>query len=132
MDELKIPQFSVLQSTMRCLVSVRGQGDSRAFLAGLLGAPKFEESAFGREPNLLGFRLAFPANPPLDPAVHNIRVESFGRDPRSLFLEATRVATAPIQQVDLDPLTSGLTASYEFLTRTVCDYLTEISEPDQE
>jgi hypothetical protein len=126
MKELQIPGFSVIQCTVRCLVNARAVNDSRALLADIMGctlAKGFHD--FGREPNLLGLRLAFPGTAE-DPAVHNIRIESFGRDPRSIFLEETRVTSSPVAAGDSEPLERAFRESYDFLTDRAAAWLARV------
>lgn len=132
MEELSIPGFSMVQVTVRCLVTARAVSDSRALMADVLGctlAGGFGD--FGREPNLLGIRLAFPGTAG-DPAVHNVRIESFGRDPRSIFLEETRVASTPVRAGDTEPCERAFRDAYDFLTDRVAAWLSRVGGGSEE
>ena len=123
LEKLQIPAILAVQCVVRCLVSVQGCPDSRTFLDQVFfGLDDVDCDALGREPNLLGLRLAFPANEG-DPSVHNVRIESFNSDPRSLFLEETSVWQRPIRTDNFGQLEESIRESYSFLTNEVVDFL---------
>lgn len=78
--------FLAQQIAIRTLINLRHHTDSRVFLRQAMFRFREELDAFGRAPQLLGLRLAFPGDEK-DPSMHVLRIESFHADPRSLFLE---------------------------------------------
>ncbi|MEZ6197534.1 MAG: hypothetical protein R3F20_17705 [Planctomycetota bacterium] len=131
MEELAIPVFSVAQCTVRCLVNARGFADSRALVSEVMGCTLdagFRD--FERAPNLLGLRLTFPGTPQ-DPAAHSVRVESFGRDPRALFIEEVRVANLALKAEDLEPFEDAFRAAYDFLTDRVAAWVARVGGGDE-
>jgi hypothetical protein len=108
-------QFLAQQVAVRTLINLRHHSDSRAFLRQAMFRFREELDAFGREPQLLGLRLAFPGTE-RDPSLHVLRIESFHADPRSLFLEDQ--ATFPPAEVAAAGAgaRSALSATYRFTT----------------
>lgn len=123
MKELEIATFPVTQCVTRCLVSVQGLADSREFFNQYFFRMDEEAVArLGRDVNLFGLRLAFPATSE-DPSLFNVRIESFNNDVQSMFLEASGVFPTPFQADDLSPFQAAYRSTYDFLTRNVTDYL---------
>jgi hypothetical protein len=81
-----IQLFLAQQISIRTLINLRHHADSRVFLRQAMFRFREELEAFGRQPQLLGLRLAF-AGDEKDPSMHVLRIESYHSDPRSLFIE---------------------------------------------
>lgn len=106
--------FTAQQVTLRSLVNPQRFRDSREYLKdGMLGLGD-ELEAFGRQPQLYGVRLVFPATQET-PQYYSLRVESFHQDPRSLFLENQGTFTPVVIARGLEQLEQNVTATYEFL-----------------
>lgn len=124
--ERKIQVFTGQQVTVRTLVNPRSFKDSRAYLKNGMFGFDDETDVFGREPQLYGIRMVFPATPE-NPGSHLIRIESFHNDPRSLFIENTS-SYGPIlvqgghpgtengAEGGLEQLEANILASYRFVT----------------
>ncbi|MCA9320859.1 MAG: hypothetical protein KDB53_09000 [Planctomycetes bacterium] len=124
-DCLAIPQLVAVQCTIRSLVNLATQEDCRTFLDGeFFRIDDEDRGLLGRQPGLFGLRMAFPATED-DKGVHNVRIESFNGDPRSLFLEETGVWTGVIQKSDLRPVEAAIREAYGFLTGGVTDWIAE-------
>ncbi|MCB9831485.1 MAG: hypothetical protein H6807_03350 [Planctomycetes bacterium] len=124
LEELPVTRFAAIQCVVRSLASVPGVDDCRAWLEDRFQGPRADEAAcFGREPALFGLRLGF--GPSMgDATLHNVRVESFNGDRRSLFLEDAGILT--LQEEPADPVAvieSAVRGVYDFLTGPVIDWL---------
>jgi hypothetical protein len=112
--------FTAQQVTLRTLVNPRNFTDSREFLKqGMFGFQE-ETADFGREPQLFGIRMVFPATQE-QPCAYSLRIESFSNDPRSVFLE-NQATYAPILVTrGLEPVERNVLDAYEFLVeRALC------------
>ena len=121
--DTNIPMIGAIQCVVRCLVSRSGTHDSREFFNNSFYRIGEEESAaLGRPSSLLGLRMVFPPQDN-DQGMHNVRIESFGSDPRSIFLEDVGVYQTPIKDQNFAPLEAAIRSSYDFLTLNMMDYL---------
>lgn len=78
--------FTAQQVTIRTLLNPRYFKDSRTFLKqGLLGL-EGETDDFGREPQLFGLRMVFPAQASA-PQSYSLRIESYHADTRDVYIE---------------------------------------------
>ena len=122
-QELNIPHFVALQCMVRCLISPQGTEDCREWLnERFVGINDEDVSVLGRSPGLFGLRLAFPGTEN-DPGLHNIRIESFGGDNRSVFLEDSAVYSGKIESNEWQKIDSAMRGSYEFVTGPVMNWL---------
>lgn len=117
----EIPLFTGQQVVLRSLVSPRHWPDTRVFLREATFGFGDELAAFGREPALLGLRLAFPPTP-TSRAAFQLRMESYQRDPRSLFLEV-QATFPPIPREGLAALAANVRDTYAFLTDRVLPFV---------
>ena len=123
--------FTAQQVTVRTLINPRHFRDSRGFLKeGMFGFGG-EVADFGREPQLYGMRLVFPATKD-EPQYFSLRIESFHNDPRSLFLE--NQGTFPPIQVGrgLDPIEGNVQATYAFVVERVLRFISNFDEQNAE
>jgi hypothetical protein len=106
--------FTAQQVSIRTLVNPRHFKDSRAFLKqGVFGLDT-ETEDFGREPQLLGMRLVFPATED-HPQAYALRIESFHSDPRDLYIE-NQASFAPILvSRGLSAVETNILDAYRFL-----------------
>lgn len=119
--------FTSQQVTLRTLVNPRAYRDSREYLKhGMFGFDD-ETEVFGREPQLFGIRMVFPEVPG-EPGSHNLRIESFHNDPRSIFIE--NISTyGPILpgggpgQNGLEQVETNILASYRFVTEQTMRFI---------
>lgn len=111
---LELPVFLGQQVTIRQLVNPRAFGDARRLLReGFFGITN-ELEVFEREPQILGLRLVFPPDAE-DPTANLLRIESYGQDPRSLYLENQGTFGPVVVAQDVAALESNVAATYSFL-----------------
>ena len=124
-EHLSINGFMAIQCVVRSLVSVQGVEDCRDLLNDrFINVDDADKSLFGRPPALYGVRMAFPAAEN-DPCLHNVRVESFGGDIRSIFIEDAGVLTQNIAATDWAAIESPIRSVYDFLNGPVITWLTD-------
>lgn len=117
------------QFVVRSLVQPRHFRDGREFLAQRLVAPGAEAwGRLDRRPLALGARLVFP---PVDVGqeTHQVRIETWPQDPRSVWLENTTSFPAPVPVADAPRLANHLYATYRFLTGPVGEFLSALDTP---
>jgi hypothetical protein len=114
--------FTAQQVTLRTLVNPRNFTDSREFLK--LGMFGFQDQTadFGREPQLFGIRMHFPATQE-QPCAYALRIESFSNDPRSVFLENTATYAPILVTRGLEPVERNVLDAYEFLVERALRFL---------
>ena len=117
-----IPLFNGQQTTLRSLVNPRSYRDSRDFLRQGMFRFAEEPEALGRDPNLYGLRLVFPPEGDATEAFA-LRIESFHRDPRSLFLENQGTFGPVLVERGTDPLEANVLATYEFVQERVIPFI---------
>lgn len=127
MTALAIPMSVAQQFCVRSLINPRHR-DGREFLAQKLLARGDALSGFGRPLQGLGLRLAFPPTEQ-DRALHQVRVESWPQDPRSLWIEVTSTWPGAIAAAQLPQVADQLYATYAFLCGPVADFLSAHDEP---
>jgi hypothetical protein len=107
--------FTAQQVTLRTLVNPRAFQDSREYLRNAMFGFGDETDVFGSDPALLGVRFVFPATPDR-PGSHNLRIESWANDPRSLFLEIVSTFGPVRADGALVQVEQNIHAAYRFLT----------------
>lgn len=106
--------FTGQRVTIRCLVNPRHVTDAREFLRSVTCSEAPVGEVFGREPGVFGLRLVFPPSAS-EPEAHSLRIESYGQDPRSLFLEDQGTFRPIPVPAGLDAIEGNVLASYRFL-----------------
>ena len=124
-DRLSIPIFIVRNVTFRAVAAApRGQHSSQFIAANLFRIEEQELEPLGRPGSIIGFRMHFPAQDPKG-GTHQVRIESYLRDPRSLFLEDWATFKVPLQSRDMQRLSSELNEVEEFLHERVNAFLNQ-------
>lgn len=118
---LAIPMSVAQQFCVRSLINPK-RSDGRDFLAQKLLARGDALAGFGRPLQGLGLRLAFPPTTN-DRALHQVRVESWPQDPRSLWIEVTSTYPGAIPTAQMPSAADSLYATYAFLCGPVTDFL---------
>ena len=114
--------FTAQQVTLRTLVNPRFFNDSREFLkAGMFGFDDQVED-FGREPQLFGIRMVFPASQE-QPCAYSLRIESFSNDPRSVFIENQATYAPILVTLGLEAVERNVLDAYEFLVGRALRFL---------
>lgn len=130
MEVLKLPLFLVQQSTVRSLASPNFYKSSGEFLSKTLFKIDEDDMApLGRPVNIFGLRLLFPATPD-NPQQFNVRIESYVKDPRSVYIENVGMYKSPVQYQNLDVLGQNMESTAEFLSSNLCGFLTQYDRKD--
>lgn len=125
---LSIPASLAQTFVVRSLIAPRNYRDGREFLGNRLFTPGADGSTFGRPLASLGARLVFPpTNGGRDS--HQVRIETWPQDPRSIWIENTGSFALPIPAAEAPQLANHLYATYRFLTGPVCDFLGNLDTP---
>ena len=112
---LNIPVMMAQQHIVRSLVHAKNFSDSRDFLSnGVCSIQAGEFQVFERPVGLFGLKLAFPPSEGED-VFHNLRIESFNQDPRSVFIENVATHTSALMPNQLDGLEKSMMGTYNFL-----------------
>ncbi|MBK8178585.1 MAG: hypothetical protein IPK67_06790 [Planctomycetes bacterium] len=106
--------FTTQQVTVRTLLNPRHFKDSRAFLKqGLLGL-EGETEDFGREPQLFGVRMVFPAQES-SPHTFSLRIESYHADTRDVYIENMATFPPVLASRGLATVETNILETYRFL-----------------
>lgn len=117
------------QFCVRSLVNPKHARDGREFLAQrLLAGEKSGWQVFGQSAQSIGLRLTFPPSGE-HPGRHQVRIESWPHDPRSVWLENTTFFAGAVATADLPQLAEELYATYRFLTGPVGEFLASYDHP---
>ena len=128
MELLTIPVFMMEQFVVRSLVNPRQFQDSREFIGkALLNLESENLAPLGRKPEILGLRFAL-APPDPSQGVYNLRIESYSKDPRSLFIENVGSFRGMVRPEDLDTLTSNFRDTYEYVESEVVSFLAQYDQ----
>jgi hypothetical protein len=114
--------FTAQQVTLRTLVNPRNFTDSREFLKQGMFGFQDQTADFGREPQLFGIRMVFPATQE-QPCAYSLRIESFSNDPRSVFLENQATYSPILVTRGLEPVERNVLDAYEFLVERALRFL---------
>lgn len=124
-EKLSIPVFICRNVTCRAIAAApSGQHASQFLFDNLFQITPQEFSPFGRPGQILGFRMLFP---PTDPkgGSHQVRVENYLRDPRSLYIEDWATFKVPVQSRDRDKLRDELQEVEDFLHDKINGFLNQ-------
>ena len=113
--KLGIPLFIARTVTQRAVVQIPSGEQAPGFLARTtfkIGAEQLQ--GLGRPAQVVGLRLDLPSRTPQDGA-HRVRVETFLRDPSSLFLEDIATFKVPVQSLEHAQLQKEIEEVDEFL-----------------
>lgn len=125
---LGIPLSVAQQFLVRTLVNPRHSEDSRDFLLRrVVRAPEEVWAGFGRPIQIAGLRLTFPQTTPQG-EVYDLRIETWGQDPRSLWIENIGSFNRPTPTENLPDLGNFLYATYKFVTGPVSRFLAHFDE----
>lgn len=124
-EKIAIPVLVCRNVTLRAVASVPGGKTAPQFLAeNLLRVGDEEFGVLGRPGGIIGLRLHFPP-PDVRGGLHQVRIESYLRDPRSLFLEDVACFKMPLQGRDLAKLSEELAETEDFLHERVAGFLNQ-------
>ena len=132
MPVLKIPFFLVQQYTVRVITTPNTYRQASEFIGKSLFRISNEDVAVLERPtNIFGLRLVFP---PTKKQLHhfNVRIESYTRDPRSIYLENVGTFKTPVQRgPQLKRIPSDIQKTSEFLTVNLCRFLSQYDRKEK-
>lgn len=120
---LQIPFLLVQQTTVRVVAMPNNFRSASEFLAlSLFKIDSEKLKPLGRPTSVFGMRLLFP--PTKDqPENYNVRIESYVRDAKALYVESVGTFKAPIQPANLSAVEVNLAKTSAFLTSNVMNFL---------
>lgn len=123
MPVLGIPFFLVQQYTVRAIATPNSYKNASEFIGKSLFRIQEEDvEVFERPTNIFGLRLVFPPTKS-QPHHFNVRIESYTRDPQSVYLENVGIFKTPVQLSQLETLQESLSLTSDFLAGNVCRFL---------
>ncbi len=130
MEVLKLPFFLVQQSTVRAIASPHAFKTGAEFIGRSLFRITTEHlGPLGRPTNIFGFRLFFPATKE-QPHQFNVRVESYVKDNRSIYIENVGMFKTPIQYRGLQAIGRNVQATAEFVSNNLYGFLSQFDSKD--
>ncbi len=126
MPTLGIQLILAQQYTIRAAVTPNSFKSAAEFIGRSLFRIREEDVAvLNRPTQIFGLRLVFPATVS---QLHqfNVRIESYSKDPQSVFLENVGVfKMPPLQQQQLGALQENMEKTSEFLGGNICKFLSQ-------
>ena len=116
--------------TIRSLINPRSTDDARTFLRSRVFGFGDQLEAFDRDAQLFGLRLAFGATKER-PQAFGLRVESYAKDARSLFVEAQGNFGPTIAARGLEASGENILETYRFVTERACSFLARFDAPQE-
>jgi hypothetical protein len=121
--KLSIPLFIARTITQRAVAQIPSGEQAPGFLARTMFRIGPEQlGQLGRPAQVVGLRLDLPSRTPQDGA-HRVRVETYLRDPSSLFLEDIATFKVPVQSQDHAKVTTELEEVDSFLGERLTGFL---------
>jgi len=125
---LGIPVFLVQQTTLRTIATPLANPGGEQFIGRRLFRVAADDlEALGRPVRLFGVRLVFPSRSAEEPS-YDVRVETYARDPKSLYIENQGVFKVPIAPADLRVAGERVQATAEFISEKICPFLSHLDE----
>lgn len=132
MPLLQIPVILVQQATIRVIATPNSFKTAAEFLARSIFRIREEDlQLLGRPTSVFGFRLVFPPTRE-HPAAYNVRIESYLRDPRSVYIENIGTFKTPIQLQSLEKVEENLTATSRHISDHVVPFLSRYDKKDSQ
>ncbi len=127
--ELNIPVLIARNLTFRALIGLPSGQLAPKFLSDhLFRVDDQHLAACGQPGQLVGFRLQFAPKDPRLEAHHQVRIESYGRDPQSLFVEDIGTFKIPVQGQDWKRLAWEAREVEKFLLEKISHFLSQFGE----
>lgn len=123
LPRLGIPIILIQQNTVRVTANpnnYRTAGEYFARSVFRMGSEDLE--MLSRPVNVFGFRLVLPATAQC-PENYHLRIESYVRDPRTLYVENVGQFKTPIQPTNLELVGKNLRTTSDFLIEKVLPFL---------
>ncbi len=129
-EHLAIEQFAFQNFVVRSLVNARYFPDSREFIRkSVLNMEEEDFTCLEREPQIVGLRLFFPQTNETRGAF-NVRIESYERDPRSVFIENVGIFRSVVNSGNLNEITSNFFSTYDYLDANIVDFLAQFDSKE--
>ena len=125
-----IQVFTGQQVTLRSLINPRTYKDTRAFLKEGMFGFSLQTEVLGREPQLYGLRLVFAPEGDEQNAF-GLRIESFNKDPRSLYLDVQGTFGPVLEARGLEQLGERVLATYGFLVERVLPFVARFDNREE-
>lgn len=127
--KLRIPLFIARNVTYRAIAPIPRGSHSSQFLAESMFAfePK-DFAAFGRPAQVVGLRLQFPPRDPARECFHQVRIETYLRDPRSLFIEDWATFKMPAQASEWSRIAAEGREVETFMNDQIGQFLEQFGE----
>ena len=128
--KLGIPVIVARTITQRLVAGIPGNETAAGFLARNAFRIDVDDlTDLERPAQVVGFRLDFPMRHPQD-AAHRVRVETYLRDPSSLFLEDIATYKVPAQGVDTAKVSAELEEVDAFVGGKLVEFLGKLGRSD--
>jgi hypothetical protein len=128
-DKFALPVYIARTITLRAVCATPRGLSSTAFMAEhLFKLTPQHFAVFDRPALLAGFRVHFPPRDPLREAAHQLRIEPYLRDARSLYVEEIAAYKAPLPARDLARLETEFREAEKFLHDQAGRFLGQFSE----
>jgi len=127
-----VQNFLAQSVAVRVLINPKNYKDARSFLRDGMFAFAAAVEDFERDPQLYGLRLAFPPDPASGDAqqpAFNLRIESYARDPRSLFLECQGTFGPVVALGAMDAVQERVLEVQSFVLRKVLPFVARFDAP---
>jgi hypothetical protein len=125
---LNIAVSPAQQIVVRSLITTHAYADSTEFLTrAVIHEPPAGWELFKRPVRSAGVRFTFPPSE-RGAETYNLRLETWNRDPRSVWVENTGSFTTPTTAENLPSLANSLFATYKFLTGPATRFIEQFDE----
>jgi len=132
MPRLRIPVILVQQATVRVICTPNSFKNAAEFLARSIFRIRREDlELLSRPTSVHGFRLVFPATKE-QPHAFNVRIESYLRDQRSVYVENVGTFKQPIQATGLEAIERNLELTSDFVNNNVVPFLSRYDRREAE
>ncbi len=130
LEHLAIEHFALQNFVVRSLVNARFYTDSKEFVRrSLLNMEDEDFECLEREPQIVGLRFFFPQTNETRGAF-NVRIESYEKDPRSVFVENIGIFRSLVTGGNLNELTSNFFSTYDYLDSNIVDFLSQFDSKE--
>jgi hypothetical protein len=127
---LHIPIFLVQQNTVRIAATPNSFKSASEYLLSVFKIEPDDLKPLGRPTSVFGFRLLFPPAKG-QPQNYNVRIESYLRDPKALYIENVATFKTPIPSGSLAQVEKNLQQTSDFLGDNVVKFLSQYDRKEE-
>ena len=132
LSAINVPVLLVQQNKVRVTTTPSRYKTASDFLARSVFKFQSEQlEPLGRPNSVGGFRMAFPGTTQ-NPEAFNVRIESYVRDPRALYIENVGTFKTPIQHSTLQTVENNLNLTSDFIGDRVVHFLSQYDRREAE